>query len=61
LRLHEILLVGDIDHLTYHEIMSRDDSGEWLEAIKSELQFMDDNKVWDLVDLPDEIKSVKNK
>jgi hypothetical protein len=41
--------------------MSRDDSGEWLEAIKSELQFMDDNKVWDLVDLPDEIKSVKNK
>jgi hypothetical protein len=35
--LHEILLIGDIDPLTYHEAMSREDSREWLEAMKSEL------------------------
>jgi predicted peptidase len=61
LGLHEILFVSDIDPLTYHEAMSREDSGEWLEAMKSELQSMEDNQVWDLVDLPDGIKPVKNK
>jgi Reverse transcriptase (RNA-dependent DNA polymerase) len=43
-----------------HEI-SREDSREWLEAMKSELQSIKDNQVWDLVDLPDGIKSIKNK
>jgi hypothetical protein len=61
LGLHEILLFGDIDPLTYHEAMSREDSDEWLKAMKSELQSMADNQVWDLVDLPDGIKPVKNK
>jgi hypothetical protein len=37
LRLHEILFVGDIDPLIYHEAMSKEDSGEWFEAMKSEL------------------------
>jgi Reverse transcriptase (RNA-dependent DNA polymerase) len=41
--------------------MSKEDSREWLEAMKSELQSMEDNQVWDLVDLPDRIKSIKNK
>jgi hypothetical protein len=45
LRLYEILLVGDIDPLTYHEAMSREDSEEWLEAMKLELKSMEDNKV----------------
>jgi hypothetical protein len=35
LGLHEILLIGDIDSLIYHE--AREDSGEWLESIKSKL------------------------
>jgi hypothetical protein len=43
LSLHEILLVGDIDHLTYHEAILREDSEEWLEAMKFELQSMKDN------------------
>jgi Reverse transcriptase (RNA-dependent DNA polymerase) len=60
LGLHEILLVGDIVPLTYHEAMSREDSGEWLEAMKFELQSMKDNQVWDLVDLPNGIKPIKN-
>jgi hypothetical protein len=37
LGLHEILLVGDIDPLTYHEAMSREDSEEWFETMKFEL------------------------
>jgi Reverse transcriptase (RNA-dependent DNA polymerase) len=60
LGLHKILLVGDIVPLTYHEAMSREDSGEWLEAMKFELQSMKDNQVWDLVDLPNGIKPIKN-
>jgi hypothetical protein len=43
LGLHEILLIGDIDPLTYREAMSREDSKEWLETMKSELQSMKDN------------------
>jgi hypothetical protein len=43
LRLHEILLIGDIDPLTYREAMPREDSKEWLETMKSELQSMKDN------------------
>jgi Reverse transcriptase (RNA-dependent DNA polymerase) len=41
--------------------MSREDSREWLEAIKFELQSMEDNQVWDLIDLLDWIKPVINK
>ena len=58
---HETLLVSDVEPLTYNEAISREDSEEWLNAMKSELQSMDDNHVWDLVDLPDGVKPVKNK
>lgn len=58
---HEILHVDDIEPLTYNDAMSRDDSDKWLGAMKSELQSMEDNHVWDLVDLPDGVKPVKNK
>jgi hypothetical protein len=37
LGLHEILLIGDIDPLTYHEAMSREDFEEWFETMKFEL------------------------
>ena len=33
---HEILLVGDVEPLTYDEAMSREDFEEWLSAMKSE-------------------------
>jgi hypothetical protein len=45
LGLHEILLIGDIDPLTYHEPLSRENSREWLEAVKFKLQSMKDNQV----------------
>jgi hypothetical protein len=37
LGVYEILFVSDIDHLTYHKAISREDFGECLEAIKFEL------------------------
>ena len=58
---HETLLDSDVEPLTHNEAISREDSGEWLNAMKSELQSMEDNHVWDLVDLPDGVKPVKNK
>ena len=61
LGLHEILHLDDIEPLSYNDAMSRDDSAEWLRAKQSELQSMDDNAVWDLVDLPDGARPVKNK
>ena len=52
--------IDDIEPLTYNDAVSRDDSDEWLRAMKSELQSMEDNHVWDLVDIPDGVKPIKN-
>ena len=37
------------------------DSAEWLEAMKSEMGSMYENKVWTLVDLPDDRQAIENK
>ena len=37
------------------------DSMKWLEAMKSEMGSMYENKVWTLVDLPVDRKAIKNK
>ena len=37
------------------------DSMKWLEAMKSEMGSMYGNKVWTLVDLPDDRQAVENK
>ena len=34
------------------------DSEAWLEAMRSELKSMDENQVWDLVDLPPSINAI---
>ena len=36
-------------------------SDKWLEAIKSEIGSMYQNKVWTLVDLPDDRQAIENK
>ena len=41
--------------------MMRSDSAKWLEAMKSEMGSMYENKVWTLVDLPDDQKDIANK
>ena len=46
---------------TYEEAMASQDSDKWLEAMKSEIGSMHENKVWTLVDLPDDRRAIENK
>ena len=43
---------------TYHEAMMSPDSKKWLQAMKSEMQSMYDNQVWNLVDPPEGAKVI---
>ena len=43
------------------EAMMSPDSSKWLEAIKSEMGSMYENKVWTLVDLPVDQQAIENK
>ena len=37
------------------------DSAKWLEAMKSEMGSMYENKVWTFMDLPDDWQAIENK
>ena len=53
-----------LDHdgpTNYEEAMMSPDSAKWLEAMKSEMGSMYENKVWTLVDLPDDRQAIENK
>ena len=41
--------------------MMSPNSAKWLEAMKSEMGSMYENKVWTLVDLPDDREAIENK
>ena len=41
--------------------MMSPDSDKWLEAMKSEIGSMYENKVWTLVDLPNDRQDIENK
>ena len=56
-----VLLLDDNEPLTYAEAMVDLDSKLWLEAMKSELKSMDDNQVWNLVDLPNGARTIECK
>ena len=47
--------------LSYKEAMEGPESEKWLEAMKSEIDSMYTNKVWTLVDIPEDRKAVENK
>ena len=47
--------------MNYEEAMMSPDSNKWLEAMKSEIGSIYKNKVWTLVDLPDDRKAIENK
>ncbi|KAL0292753.1 UNVERIFIED_CONTAM: Retrovirus-related Pol polyprotein from transposon TNT 1-94 [Sesamum radiatum] len=53
-------LTGQLDNdpKTYGEVMSDIDSEKWIEAMKSEMDSMNSNKVWTLVDPPKGVKPV---
>ena len=57
----EVMLL-DHDELTnYEEAMMSPDSDKLLEAMKSEIGSMYENKVWTLVNLPDDRQAIENK
>ena len=59
-----VLKVMLLDHdkpTNYEEAMMSPDSAKWLEAMKYEIGSMYENKVWTLVDLPDDRQAIENK
>ena len=53
------MLLDHDEPMNYEEVMVSPDSAKWLEAMKSEMGSMYENKVWTLVDLPDD-RQAKN-
>ena len=57
----EVMLLDHDEPTNYEEAMMSLDSVKWLEAMKSEMGSMYENKVWTLVDLPDDWQAMENK
>ena len=57
----EVMLLDHDEPTNYEEAMMIPDSAKWLEAMKSEMRSMYENKVWTLVDLPDDRQAIENK
>ena len=57
----EVMLLDHDEPTNYEEAKMSPDSVKWLEAIKSEMGSMYKNKVWTLVDLPDDRQAIENK
>ena len=55
------MLLDHDEPTNYEEAMMSPDSAKWLEAMKSEMGSMYENKVWSLVDLPDDRQAIENK
>ena len=56
----EVMLLDNGEPTNYEEAMTSPDSDKWLEAMKSEIGSMYENKVWNLVDLPDGRRAIEN-
>ena len=57
----EVMLLDHDEPTNYEEAMMSPNSAKWLEAMKSEMGSMYENKVWTLVDLPDDRQAIENK
>ena len=55
----EVKLLDHDEPTNYEEAMMSPDSAKWLEAMKSEMGSMFENKVWTLVDLPDDRQAIE--
>ena len=49
----DVLILDSDEPMTNKQAMTNPSSTKWLEAMKSEIDSMSENQVWDLVDLPD--------
>ena len=54
----EVMLLDHDKPTNYEEAMMSPDSTKWLEAMKYEMGFMYENKVWTLVDLPNDRQAI---
>ena len=54
----EVMLLDHDEPTNYEEAMMSPDSAKWLEAMKSEIGSMYENKVWTLVELPDDRQAI---
>lgn len=61
IRQRDILLLDNDEPTTYEEAMVGPDSEKWLGAMKSEIESMHVNQVWNLVDPPDGVKAIECK
>ena len=57
----EVMLLDHDEPTNYEEAMMSQDYDKWLEAMKYEIGSMYENKVWTLVDLPDDQQAIENK
>lgn len=57
----DVLLLDSDEPASYSEAMVGSDSESWLGAMRSEIKSMDENQVWNLVDLPDDERPVECK
>ena len=57
----EVMLLSHDEPMNYEDVMMSPDSAKWLEAMKSEMGSMYENKVWTLFDLPDDRQAIENK
>ena len=54
------MLLDHDEPTNYEEAMMSPDSAKWLEAMKSEIESMYENKVWTLVNLLDDRQAIEN-
>ena len=57
----EVMLLDHDEPTNYEEAMMNPGSTKWLEAMKSEMRSMYENKVWTLIDLPDDRQAIEIK
>ena len=57
----EVMLLNHDEPMNYEKAMMSPDSDQWLEAMKSEIGPMYENKVWTLMDLLDDRQAIENK
>ena len=57
----EVMLLDHDELANYEEAMMSPDSAKLFEAMKSEMGSIYENKVWTLIDLPDDRRAIENK
>ena len=56
----EVMLLDHGEPTNYEEAMMSPDSAKWFKAMKSEMGSMYENKVWTMIDLPNDRQAIEN-